>query len=156
MKIINTLIILLLTWSSMGQEYAKWDHDNNEVIIQNILNAEGKSKSDLTNIVKSFFVNTYKHGTRAIDFINEDSGTIVSAGEIDVFGYTYHFTLSIQVKDERLRYTVNNIRYYMYSREILFDNEKMIKAHKKPLRKIEDSIEQGLTDALSKVLDNDW
>ena len=156
MKIINTLIILLLTWSAIGQEYAKWDHDNNEVIIQNILNAEGKSKSDLTNIVKTFFVNTYKYGTRAIDFIDEESGTIVSAGEIDVFGYTYHFTLTIQVKDERLRYTVNNIRYYMYSREILFDNEKMIKAHKKPLRKIEDSIEQGLIDALSKVLDNDW
>ena len=133
-----------------------FDNVNQKIYIQNIINAEGKSEKELTNIVKNFFVNTYKYGTNAIQFADEETGTVVSRGILRHTTIDHHFTLTIQIKEGRLRYTVSDIYYIFTNSRTDFNSEKMIKPNKKVLMKIQQTLEEGLINAINTAIDDDW
>lgn len=152
------------------------------VFYEKVVDASGKSASDLFSDARIWFLETFKYSKEVIQYEDKDAGIISGNGMINLellsLGYIvqkpFYFSLRIEVKDGRYRYHISNITIDQTSSavsqgpiESFFSEEWMYNRRGKP-RKVmfewydeyEDAIialERSLSENLiNKSSEDDW
>lgn len=138
------LLLALTTFTMNAQE--KFDfplNENGQIIFTEVVNAEGKTKDDLYNNSKMFFVNTYKvtqeklKQNKEASSVTDNQYSIISikANGSDVKAKLF-YTIAIMSKDGKYKYEIKNIftktEVSETPLEKMFDKTASEKAAQKP------------------------
>lgn len=113
-------VLLLLFVMSIGLHINASEVDsiqfrNGKVIIEEVITVPNATASQLYGKAKLFFSKTFNFAKRVIDSEDPENHTIVGKGKIvsqedqGYGGIYYNFTILIQTKDGRYRYTITDM-----------------------------------------------
>ena len=159
----NTII-----YSQVENKLAKFPDYQGVVIIQE------KSANDIYAGVKLWVASNFKSANDVIQLDDKENGIMVVKGNSIVYftfvGKKYparvHFTLKIEVKDNKFRYTflVTDVVDESGNRPISFMNSMVNKPDKASIKEVADNIVDKFNDIINKIYssmlkaqsDNDW
>ena len=109
------LILVLFTAFAVSNSYAQ------SSAITEVVPVEGASKTELYNRAKLWFAKTFKSAKDVIQLDDKENGQIIGNGAISysapagIPGYNFsgyfYFTVTVEVKDNRFKYTFENFRH---------------------------------------------
>lgn len=138
------LLLVLVAFSSNAQEKFEFPlNENGQIIFTEVVSSEGKTKDDLFNNSKMFFVNTYKVTQ---DKLKQDKANYsVSDNQYSIMTVKMNgsdvkvklfYTVSILSKDNKYKYEIKNIftktEVSETPLEKMFDKTASEKAAQKP------------------------
>jgi hypothetical protein len=107
-----------------------------------VVQAPGKTKAELFQNSKVWFANTFRSAKDVINFEDEGAGIVSGSGNTSIYikslgqtvERTVYFSIKIEVKDERYRYTIDQIEFSTtglartpieveFSRDYMFNNK---------------------------------
>lgn len=91
--------------------------NNGLVEYQSIMSVAGKSQSEVFDLARQWFTSAFRSGKSTVDYSNPENGKIIGKGYFDFQFFnrgdqSIGFTISIDSKDNKLRYTITDITYY--------------------------------------------
>ena len=135
--------------------------DGQSIGIQEVVKVDSLSKKQIYDRAKMFFVETFKSAKDVIQLDDPDAGTIIGKGNASYSYFnvaatavlTVYFTIKIEVKDNRYRYTITDIRYGQYKLDPaeFWNYPKMNKKHAAALGAELRNIEKLLLKSMNAV-----
>lgn len=119
MKTALFTIILFLSMQANASTVDSIQYRDGKVIIEEVIQVPKTTASQLYGKAKVFFSKAFVSSKKAIDSEDEANHTIIGKVRITDHedqgfgGIYYNFTLTIQTKDERYRYTLSDITIEM-------------------------------------------
>jgi DNA gyrase/topoisomerase IV subunit B len=144
--------LLLIPGLAISQEIT--EDANGHVTIQHKMELPGKSAEQIHSIIHRFYLHTFTHGTRIIQIDDQVNMVVSSGGSMPFMSHPILFKISIQYRDDALRYTITDLNYTAFG-TIINTN---IKGNKKQHRQIHEAIEAGILQAVKEhdALADDW
>ncbi len=179
----KTLLFLLFPSALFAQgvtyEDLRLPDINGKVTFQEVVDIPDTKADELYNRSKLWFVDFFRSSEHVIEMDSQDLGVIVGNGLTSIYQEPLgievetkvHFTVKIETKENRARYTLTNfamtnstndrvpIETFFSERYMFKKNGKPYKAsliwHEKFLQEIS-SIEYSIQNGLSKSVTSDW
>lgn len=117
--IFNLIYLLTIGQASQAPEFFNFtiDSTTNRIIYQEVVNVEGVSEDDLYSKAYQFFGNNFKSANHVLQVQDRAGGVIIGKGlhstVVESIGVNvpvkFRFTLKVEVKDNRYRYTFTDI-----------------------------------------------
>jgi hypothetical protein len=160
MKSIALFLMITLICSNTYAQDPYYDADQKKVLIEKKYTELGKSKDVLLDHVQYFASNTFVRGSSAIDYIDEQKGLMILKAKIIEGSYTYTFNVILRWRDNELKYTITDIVLSLsmsgFNTDTHVNSESQIKPNRKPLAKINKSIQDQIEKALNTSISDDW
>ena len=135
-KLLFIALIAVSAFTSNAQRaWKSWDHkqipfnDKGEVCYTDIIDCEGKTKDVLYQSIRSWFVDNFVNSDAVLKMDDKESGRMMGKGScsatrvngVNSHEVTFKFTLKVDVKDNKARYKVYDIRCIDKSTMLLGD-----------------------------------
>lgn len=149
------MFLLVILPHLISAQQILWSESPAYVYIQDVIEVDGKDAAQLKEAARGCIVDQFPLRHEAIQ--SDGDNMIKGIGHITRYLIDLHFTVTVQLKDDRLRYTIDNIHYFSSQVKIEYDDQRMIKSNRKTLEKIGQYVHDCLSDAIAKKLpDDDW
>jgi hypothetical protein len=133
---------------------------------QESIDMPGVSKAELHTRARSWLVNTYNSAKDAIQMDDKEAGRIMSKGSFDIsllmgLMRTVEYTITIDVKDNKFRYTITNFYIYWHNTSNdVHDFESAPMSREKLYQKTDDHMRPLIVDLKKRmaesVASSDW
>lgn len=114
MKKITILLIAMLAICTSIYAQPKgasiFPHKDGVVVYEEIVQQEG-SKDELYTKSRKLFTDMFNSAKHVIELEDREGGIIIGNGILDYKGGNIDFTLTLQLKDGRYKYIIDNIKY---------------------------------------------
>jgi len=164
-KIILILFIFFSSNNANAQLHDKFPfNEKGEIVYSEVVNIKGADKTDLYRKAKIFFVDDMLSTGNIVQLDDKENGIIIGKGFLTIpiqnkklsLPVNLHFTIKVEVKDDRYRYEIYSLRYETkatsFTAEELFAKEKSAE-YKKAKKNARDIADQYL-DRTITVVDN--
>lgn len=113
MKTITLLIASIFSISLQAQSFPI--NQNGDIEYTDVITADGYSKDDLYIQARSWMAKNFKNANEVIQMDDKEAGRIIGKGVVmlsnaSTFGWI-NYTLEIQLKDGRYKYSISNVRH---------------------------------------------
>lgn len=112
-NIISLFVALHLVFTLQAQSFPK--NSAGDIEYTGVVTTEGYSKNDLYVQIRAWITKNFKDGNEVIQMDDKEDGRIIAKGISKLDRYQYfgwiNYTIDIQVKDGRYKYTISNVRH---------------------------------------------
>ncbi len=112
MKRIIVLLSALLVFAGCASQVTVNEEDRQ---YQEIVDFPGKNKDEIFDLISQSMSNVFVSAESVIDYENSESGKIIGKGVAEIIytiAPTYtHYTLTVEVKDERVRFSFTDMYF---------------------------------------------
>ncbi|MBK9299108.1 MAG: DUF4468 domain-containing protein [Bacteroidetes bacterium] len=178
MKQLFTVILLFMTLCGYCERKSSLPYDSTakKFIIDTVIEAESKTKDALHSLVIEWIALNYKSANDVIQLNDKENGTIIAKGvyvnvifaPVLALGYEVGHTLTIKIKDNKIKVTIDNLKYeyfdkghHSYSLESLLITKPVLA--KKQMITFEHNINKRLSATIEEIskyinttVKNDW